>query len=359
MTNPDKIQHWIRPAIRELRPYHVPDSGGLIKLDAMENPYRWPEDLHGEWLGMLADITVNRYPDPQARAVQQKLRAVMDIPPAMELMLGNGSDELIQIIALALNAPGRVLLAPEPTFSMYRMIALATGMDFVGVPLRDDFSLDGRAMLQAIEQHQPAAVFLAYPNNPTGNLFDRTQVDAIIKASPGLVVLDEAYHAFAGDSYMPQLGGADNVLVMRTLSKMGLAGLRLGLLAGPPAWLREFEKVRLPYNINVLTQASVAFALDHVAVFNEQTRAICAGRSHMLDELQRIDGVRPYPSHANFILFRVPAGRADTIFEGLKRAGILLKNLHHAGSALADCLRVTVGTPEENTRFLSVLRGMV
>ena len=359
MTSIPKIQHWIRSEIRELAPYHVPDSSGLIKLDAMENPYRWPEDLHGEWLGMLADVTVNRYPDPQARTVQQKLRAVMKIPPAMDVMLGNGSDELIQIIALALSAPGRVLLAPEPTFSMYRMIALFTGMRFIGVPLGDDFSLDADAMLQAIKQHQPAVVFLAYPNNPTGNLFDRAQVDAIIQASPGLVVIDEAYHAFAGDSYMPQLGSADNLVVMRTLSKMGLAGLRLGLLAGPPAWLREFEKIRLPYNINVLTQASVAFALDHMDVFNAQTAAIRAGRESMMSELQRIDGVRTYPSHANFILFRVATGRADPIFEGLKRAGILIKNLHRASSPLADCLRVTIGTPEENARFVSALRTVM
>ena len=352
----EKIQHWIRPELRALTPYHVPDSGGMIKLDAMENPYRWPEDLHGEWLGMLADVTVNRYPDPQARVVQQKLRAVMHIPPAMDVMLGNGSDELIQIIALALSAPGRVLLAPEPTFAMYRMIALFTGMQFVGVPLRDDFSLDAPAMLQAIEKHQPAVVFLAYPNNPTGNLFNRAQVDAIIQASPGLVVIDEAYHAFAGDSYMAQLGSADNLVVMRTLSKMGLAGLRLGLLAGPPAWLREFEKVRLPYNINVLTQVSVAFALEHVEVFDAQTAAIRAAREQLMGELQRIDGVRTYPSRANFILFRVPSGRATPIFEGLKRDGILIKNLHRTASPLAECLRVTIGTPEENTRFVTSLR---
>ncbi len=359
MTNNAKIQHWIRAEIRALAPYHVPESSGLIKLDAMENPYLWPEDLHGEWLGRLADVTVNRYPDPQARVLQQKLRTVMKIPSGMDVMLGNGSDELIQIIALALSAAGRVLLAPEPTFSMYRMIALFTGMTFVGVPLRDDFSLDGRAMLHAIEQHQPAVVFLAYPNNPSGNLFERAQLDAIIKASPGVVVLDEAYHAFAGDSYMPQLGSADNLLVLRTLSKMGLAGLRLGLLAGPPAWLREFEKVRLPYNINVLTQVSVAFALEHVQVFDAQTAAICAGREQMMSELQRIDGVRPYPSRANFILFRVPPGRATPLFAGLKRAGILLKNLHRAASPLAECLRVTIGTPEENTRFLASLRALM
>jgi len=236
------------------------------------------------------------------------------------------------------------------------MIALFTGMQFVGVPLRDDFSLDAPAMLQAIEKHQPAVVFLAYPNNPTGNLFDRVQVDAIIQASPGLVVIDEAYHAFAGDSYMAQLGSADNLVVMRTLSKMGLAGLRLGLLAGPPAWLREFEKVRLPYNINVLTQVSVAFALEHVEVFDAQTAAIRAAREQLMGELQRIDGVRPYASRANFILFRVPSGRATPIFEGLKRAGILIKNLHRAASPLAECLRVTIGTPEENTRFVTSLR---
>lgn len=353
------IDRWIRPEIRALNAYHVPPASGMIKLDAMENPYPWPPELLQDWQAVLARAAINRYPDPQAQALQQKLRVAFDVPSGMDLLLGNGSDELIQMMAMAVSAPGRVILAPEPTFVMYRMIALATGMQFVGVPLRDDFSLDKPAMLRAIEQHQPALVFLSYPNNPTGNLFPRADIDAIIQSSSGLVIVDEAYHAFAQDSYLAQLGRAPNLLVMRTVSKMGLAGLRLGFLAGPPDWLREFDKVRLPYNINVLTQLSVEFALEHLDVFTAQTNAIRAARESLLQELQSIDGVQAFPSHANFILFRVSPDRATAVFEELKRHGVLIKNLHRGHSPLADCLRVTVGTPEENNAFIAALRQIM
>jgi histidinol-phosphate aminotransferase len=355
----DTAQRWIRPEIRALSAYHVPPARGLIKLDAMENPYPWPPELVQEWLQEMAQVTVNRYPDAQSQALKERLRAVMSVPASMDLILGNGSDELIQIIALALAGTDHVVLAPEPTFVMYRMIATFVGMRYVGVPLRDDFGLDLDAMLRAIDEHDPAVVFLAYPNNPTGNLFERAQVDQIIARSRGLVVIDEAYHAFADASYMSELGQADNVVVMRTVSKMGLAGLRLGLLAGPRAWLQEFEKLRLPYNINVLTQRSAEFALRHHGVFDAQTAIIRRERELLVEELRRVDGVLPYASQANFILFRVPSGRADAIFEGLKQQGVLIKNLHRDNTPLAGCLRVTVGTPEENRSFIQALRNTI
>ncbi len=355
----DRIARWIRPAVRALSAYHVPPASGLIKLDAMENPYPWPTELQREWLAQMPSVALNRYPDPQSTALKSQLRAVMAVPEAMPMVLGNGSDELIQLIAMAVSGPDRVMLAPEPTFVMYRMIAEFTGMRFVGVPLQEDFDLDRNAMLAAIDQHQPAVVFLAYPNNPTGNLFDRGTIDLIISRSPGLVVVDEAYHAFAGTTYMDQIGRQDNLVVMRTLSKMGLAGLRLGLMAGPASWMEEFEKIRLPYNINSLTQMSAEFALRHSAVFDEQTSEIRAQRGTLFDALKAMPGVRPFPSHANFILFRVPSGRGVAVFDGLKRRGILIKNLHRDGSPLADCLRVTVGTPAENQQFLAALRAEV
>jgi histidinol-phosphate aminotransferase len=278
----------------------------------------------------------------------------MAVPEGQEVLLGNGSDELIQMMAMTLAQPGRKVLAPEPSFVMYKMIATFTGMDYVGVPLADDFSLDLAAMLAAIEQHQPAIVFLAYPNNPTGNLFERVAVERIIKASPGLVVVDEAYHAFAGDSFMGELGRYDNLVVMRTVSKMGLAGLRLGLLAGPKAWLGEFDKTRLPYNINVLTQVSAEFALSHREVLDGQTQQICQDREALMAALTAMEGIEPFPSRANFILFRM--ANADAVFAALQEQGVLIKNLSGAGGALTGCLRVTVGTPEENTAFLAALK---
>jgi histidinol-phosphate aminotransferase len=281
----------------------------------------------------------------------------MQVPRAMAVLLGNGSDELIQMIVQTVAAPGRVILAPEPTFVMYRMIAQVLGLKFAGVPLTDDFALDIDAMLEAIDLHQPAVVFLAYPNNPTGNLFDAAAIRRIITEAPGLVVVDEAYAAFAADSFMGALGEFPNLLVLRTVSKMGLAGLRLGMLAGAPAWLAEIDKTRLPYNINVLTQLSAEFALEHHAVLDAQTAQIRADRTTLLAALKALPGLTVYPSAANFVLFRTPAGRATEIFNALRERHILIKNLSAAGGALADCLRVTVGTADENVAFLTALRA--
>ncbi len=353
------IEHWVRPEIRALSAYHVPEPGDCIKLDAMENPYQWPPELVTAWLERLRCVSLNRYPDPSAQRLQQALRTAMQVPAGMGLLLGNGSDELIQMIIQTLAAPGRVILAPEPTFVMYRLIAQVVGVKFAGVPLTADFQLDMDAMLEAIDLHQPAVVFLAYPNNPTGNLFDAAAVRRIIEEAPGLVVVDEAYAAFAADSFMGLLGKYSNLLVLRTVSKMGLAGLRLGLLVGSPAWLGEIDKTRLPYNINVLTQISAEFALEHREVLDAQTAQIRTDRAALLAALQALPGLTVYPSEANFILFRTPQGRADAIFAGLRERGILIKNLNGTGGALSDCLRVTVGTPGENDAFIRALRELL
>ncbi|KPK56051.1 MAG: histidinol-phosphate aminotransferase [Thiotrichales bacterium SG8_50] len=339
-------QAWIRPEIQALSAYHVPDAAGLIKLDAMENPYPWPAELVEAWLGELAHVPLNRYPDPSAARLQERLRDAMQIPPAMGLLLGNGSDELIQMMIMALAAPGRVVLAPEPTFVMYRMIAQIAGLRFVGVPLTSEFELDRPAMLEALEREQPAVVFLAYPNNPTGNLFDAADVATIVEMAPGLVVVDEAYHAFAQSSFVPELGRYSNLVVMRTLSKLGLAGLRLGLLAGPQPWLGQFDKVRLPYNIT----------MRHHDVLDRQTAAIRRDRDALSAALRELPSLRVYPSAANFILFRCGAGQAGRIHAELKQRGVLIKNLHGSAPALADCLRVTVGTAQENSAFIAALR---
>jgi histidinol-phosphate aminotransferase len=353
-----RVAQWIRPEIRALSAYHVPDAAGLIKLDAMENPYSWPDELIHDWLRTLAAVPLNRYPDPGAAALRRRLRAAFGVPEETGLLLGNGSDELIQMLAMAVAEPGRTILAPEPSFVMYRMIATFVGMEYVPVPLRAaDFGLDREAMLEAIGRHHPAIVFLAYPNNPTGNQFAEDDVRAVIEAAPGLVVVDEAYAAFADHSFLDELRRNDNLLVMRTVSKMGLAGLRLGLLAGAQRWIEQLDKIRLPYNINVLTQASAEFALQHKAVLDRQTAAIRRDRELLLEALRQLDGVQAFPSQANFILFRTPPGTADRLFVQLRADGVLIKNLSGAGGLLADCLRVTVGRPDENRAFLAALSG--
>lgn len=352
----NKIERLIRPEIRALKAYHVPDSTGLIKLDAMENPYALPEALKDEWLKRLREVPINRYPDPSAAKLRAQLKRTLDVPAGMDVLLGNGSDELIQLIAMAVARPGAVALAPTPTFVMYQMIASVAGMHFVGVPLKDDLALDVDALRDAIGEIQPAVIFLAYPNNPTGNLWDARAIEALLAETSGLVVVDEAYHAFAQQSFMDRLGKFDNLLVMRTLSKQGLAGLRLGILAGDPAWLAEFDKLRLPYNINSLTQASAVFALEHKAVLDEQAAQLRVGREVLAQALGAMPGLRVWPSAANFILFRCDRKPADEVFAALKARGVLIKNLSGAGGVLANCLRVTVGTPQENAAFLSALR---
>jgi histidinol-phosphate aminotransferase len=351
---PDQL---IRQEILALSAYHVPPAEGMIKLDAMENPYRLPPSLQEEITQITTDAQINRYPDPNTTALKKTLRASLLIPNEMEIMLGNGSDEIIQIIMLAVAKPGAKILTVEPGFAMFKIIATYTNMEYIGVPLQSDFSLNLDVMLAAIQQHQPAILFLAYPNNPSGNLFDEAALDAIIQASPGLVVIDEAYHPFAGKSFVDKLTDHPNLLVMRTLSKLGLAGLRLGLLAGRPDWLHHMEKIRLPYNINIITQLVAEKIMQHYDVLQSQAFIIKQSRTKLKIFLENLAGVEPYSSDANFILFRL--NNASQIFKQLQQRGILIKNLDNSHPLLKNCLRVTVGTPEENNFFCSTLQDLL
>jgi histidinol-phosphate aminotransferase len=346
-------ENLLRPEVLALHAYHVPPASGMIKLDAMENPYLLPQTLRDDIARLVADAEINRYPDAGAHQLKASIAQVTRLPSGMDVLLGNGSDEIIQLLALAVAKPGAVLLSVEPSFVMYKMIATFVGMKYVGVPLDKDFSLDLKATLEAIEQEQPALVFLAYPNNPTGNLFSAFAIKQIIQAAPGLVVVDEAYYAFASDSFIPHLAQYNNLLVMRTFSKLGMAGLRLGFLAGSSAWLSQLEKLRLPYNVGVLPQLVAAKLLAHHDVLLTQAGRIKQERARLLASLNAIVGVKTYSSEANFILFRV--AKATRIFEGLKQRGVLIKNLSGGHPALTDCLRVTVGTPDESQKFVAAL----
>ena len=350
------MSNLIREEIQALSAYHVPPAEDLIKLDAMENPYPLPDEIQSLWLAVLAKAEINRYPDPAAQKLSKKIKQVMCVAEKQRIILGNGSDELIQIMAMAVAKPGRSILAPEPSFVMYKMIATFVGMNYIGVPLNDDFSLDIEVMLSAIKTHQPSLIFLAYPNNPSGNCFNESEIESILNTAEGLVVLDEAYHPFSNHSFMPRLGEFENLLVMRTVSKMGMAGLRLGMLAGAEKWITEFDKIRLPYNINVLTQLSVEFALEHNDVFEQQAQLICQQREVLLVALAAMDNIQVYPSQANFILIRLLSADANDVFECLKKQGILIKNLHPAGALLQQCLRLTVGTPAQNEACLAALK---
>lgn len=359
MSLQDKINRLVRPGIRALSAYHVPPPGNMVKLDAMENPWPWPSELRAAWLDALGTVALNRYPDPAAAPLKTSLRTAMAVPDGAEVILGNGSDELIQMIVQTVAEPGRVIMAPEPTFVMYRQIAAVCGLEFAGVPLGADFSLDRTCMLAVLKERQPAVTFLAYPNNPTGNLFAADAIRELLAVAEGLVVVDEAYAPFTDASFMAGLKQHENLLVLRTVSKLGLAGLRLGLLAGGPAWLEQIEKTRLPYNIGTLNQLTGEFALQHKSVFDAQAQMIRTARSELADGLRALEQLTVYPSEANFILFRTPAGCADALFAGLRDAGILIKNLHGSAADLHDCLRVTVGQPDENHAFLAALESLL
>ena len=356
----EKIIHLIRPDVQTMQVNHVPPSRGMIKMDARENPYTWPAYLRGEWLEEMQGVALNRYPDPESTDLKARLRQVYDIPHGMELMLGNGSDELIQIISLAMRGNGSKVLAAEPTFSRFQMISSYAGMDFVGVPLnKEDFSLDIPAMLAAIEEHQPAVTYIASPNNPTGNTYSECEIAQLLNATHGLVVVDESYFGFSGESMMALLESFSNLLVMRSLSKMGLAGLRLGYLVGSPRWINQINNLRLPFNINILTQFTAEFALNYFDVFEEQIEQIRRDRIWVAESISRIKGVEVFPSETNFILFRVAEGRANAVDAALKQKGILLRNLSDESPLLRDCLRVTIGKPSENVAFISALTSSV
>jgi histidinol-phosphate aminotransferase len=346
-VNPER---WVRPEVLAMSAYHVPEARGMVKLDAMENPYALPEELRRRLAERLAQVDLNRYPEPNPRALRELIARTMRVPAGMEVLLGNGSDDLIQIVALALARPGAAMMFPSPTFVMYSVNATLTGMRAVAVPLREDFSLDREAFIARLADVRPAVVFLAYPNNPTGVLYPPADVEAIVRAAEGLVVVDEAYHAFAGASFLPRLAEFPNLVVLRTLSKVGLAGLRLGYLAGAPQWLEQFNKVRQVYNVNVLTEAAALFVLEHLDLLDAQAARIRADRAELARGLASL-GVTVFPSSANFVLVRV-ADAART-FEALRRQGVLVKNLH---PGVAGCLRITVGTPDENRILLSAMK---
>ncbi len=348
---------WVREEILALKAYAVAPAEGMIKLDAMENPYRLPGPLRQAVGELIADAAINRYPDPAAPALKARLRQTMGIPETAGLVIGNGSDELITLAAQALARPGAVMLAPEPTFAMYRMNAVLSRMRFVGVSLRSDFTIDPDAVLAAIETHQPALVFVAYPNNPTGNLFPEDAVERIVAATPGLAVVDEAYQPFAQRSFMPRLDDFPNLVVMRTVSKLGLAGVRLGYAAGRPEWIAELDKVRPPYNVSVLTQVVAERVLAHADVLEAQARAIREERGRLHQALARLPGVTVFPSAANFLLVRVPD--APGAFAGLRSRRVLVRSFHGSHPLLEHCLRVTVGTPEENQTLLAALRASI
>lgn len=354
----DRMAGLLRPDVQGLHAYAVQPSAGLVKLDTMENPFGLPAELRRALGERLAEVALNRYPAERNDDLKRALADHARMPEGCELMLGNGSDELISLLTLALDVPGNVVMAPLPGFVMYEMSARLQGVRFVGVPTTADFELDLPAMLAAIEQHQPALIWLAYPNNPTANLWDPAAIERIIEAAPGLVVMDEAYQPFAQRDSMPWLQAHEHVLIMRTMSKFGLAGVRIGYLMGRSALVRELDKLRPPFNVSVLNAEAALFALEHADEYARQADVIRHERSRVMGALARHAGVRVFDSQANMVLVRLPEGCDPArVFAGIRARQVLIKNVSGLHPLLAGCLRITVGTPEENTLLLAAFEA--
>lgn len=340
----------IRSEIKALAAYHVQESSGLIKLDAMENPYPLPDNLRTDLGKYLAGVAINRYPDADMLQLRQKIAERDGVKPE-QVLIGNGSDEIIQMLLLAAEAGACVM--PTPTFVMYDLISRWLKRPVAPVPLNADFSLDANKFLQVCAREKASIAFLACPNNPTGNMWPEETIRQIAESFRGILVIDEAYMPFAERNHTSLVGR--NVLVLRTFSKFGWAGLRLGYLLGDAQLVAQLNKVRLPYNINSLTQAAAEFLLDHTAVFEKQAADIRAERERVMDALSGIgDRVEIFPSQANFVLIRVK--EAGKVFDAMKAKGVLIKNLHSANGLLANCLRITIGTPAENDACLAALK---
>lgn len=368
------IARRIRQDVQSMHAYAIQDSQGMVKLDAMENPFPLPAELQVELGKRLGALALNRYPDGRVNDLRRALGDYVDLPAGYDVMLGNGSDELISLLAMACDrpvAPGEArpaILAPVPGFVIYAMSAALQGLDFIGVPLTSEFELDVPAMVQAIETRQPAIVYLAYPNNPTANLWRRQDMEQVIAAAAragSIVAVDEAYQPFSSHSWLDEIRARPqdhgHVLLMRTLSKFGLAGVRLGYLVGPAALVAEVDKVRPPYNVSVLNYECALFALEHQEVFAAQALEIRAQRAMLLEAFGAMPDVRAFPSDANMVLVRFEgeADRAQKVFDGLKTRGILVKNVSKMHPLLANCLRVTVGTAEENRAMLAALQEIL
>ena len=344
----------LRSDIRAMPAYHVQPSSGMVKLDVMENPYRLPPELQARLGERLGQVAINRYPAERTMELGWALARHAGMPEHCAVTLGNGSDEIITMLSMAISKPGAVVLAPSPSFVMYELSSRYQHLRFESVPLTADFELDEPAMLAAIEKHQPAAIYLAYPNNPTGGLWDWATIERIVQAAPGLVIVDEAYQPFASRNAMSLLDAHPHVLVMRTMSKFGLAGVRIGYLMGEKSLIHEIDKLRPPFNVGVLNAEAALFALEYAEVYATQAAELRAQREFVAAELAACAGVQVFPSQGNMLLLRVPD--ANVTFKRMREHGVLIKNVSAGHALLANCLRITIGTPDENRAMLAAFK---
>lgn len=342
------VRNLVRPNIRSLRAYDAKDIPCKVKLDANESPYAYdPKEI----VRLAIKIKTNRYPDPQARELKKVIGKRFGVATE-NILQGNGSDELIYYLITTFGGP---VLYPVPTFSMYGIISQALGERGIAIPLDKKFDIDLGKTMNAIRKDRPKLIFLSSPNNPTGNCFSAEKIMKIINFSRGIVIVDEAYQPFSSvRGFLPLLKDYENLVIMRTLSKIGMAALRLGFLIADAGIIKEVSKVRLPFNVNSISQSIAIEALMDKQRLNASIRTIISERDRLFEEMEKIKGIRPFPSEANFILFKVK--NPDSVYNSLLKKGVLVRNLN---DGVRGCLRVTVGTPEENKVFLKELRKVL
>ncbi|MBI5750209.1 MAG: histidinol-phosphate transaminase [Nitrospinae bacterium] len=355
------ITNLVKKDVRELKPYQVESIQCRIKLDAMENPYPMPESLMRKVMEGVSRVEINRYPDPSASRLKSIISAQTGIS-LDSIIIGNGSDELIQMILTIFGEEGDKVLFPAPTFSMYDIISKSLSLETEAVPLREDWELPLDKFLHEIERIKPKVIFISYPNNPTGNCFDRESILKILQKAKGIVVIDEAYYDFSRKTFLPYLKEFKNLIIIRTLSKIGMAGLRIGYLMADKEICRELNKVRLPYNSNSVSQEIASIILENRIEIQKQIEAIILERDRLTERLKEIKGIKPFFSETNFVLFKLVVSEANLkvrdgkdMFLRLANSGILVRNFG-SDSYLKDCLRVTVGTHEEDNKFLDVIQ---
>ncbi len=350
----DFIRNWLRPEIYNLAKYSVPDTDGYIRLDAMENPYSLPEEIKKEWFEYLNSVDINRYPKSVNTKLELIIKGLMNIDDNLEVILGNGSDELIQLLALACDCDDTIL-AFEPSFVMYEMIAKFSKLNYKTVKLNNDFAIDKAKTIKVIDATNPKIIFISYPNNPTGNLFDyQTIIDIIKYAKNTLVVIDEAYYAYTDNNFINEVNHYPNLVVLRTISKIGFAGLRLGILIADRETKEQLDKIRLPYNISSLTQLSAEFLLDKKQLISLQAQNIKQNRDKLIQDLKQISSLTVFASEANFILFKTKDNAWD-LWQFLQKNKVLIKTFKN-NKNLENCLRVSIGNDYENKIFIDLMR---
>ncbi|MFQ5451902.1 MAG: histidinol-phosphate transaminase [Nitrospinaceae bacterium] len=351
MSTVDLIQ-LVREKIKTLKSYQVENIDCEIKLHANESPYPPPEELLRDFQESVREFQLNRYPDPDCQTLKKTISRMIQVPPD-HLVIGNGSDELIQLIMQVFCNEGDKILFPDPTFAMYSIIAKGLGLTPVPVPLNGRWDVNSGCILETLEGAPPRVVFISYPNNPTGNCYSEDEIRKVIEGFQGIVVLDEAYFNFSGKTFIKDLRKHNNLVILRSLSKIGLAGLRVGYGVADPVIIEQVNKVRLPYNSNTLSQAFAARLLENFSPVQKQIDTLTKERDRLLQALAEIKFVTVFPSDSNFILFRLEK-EGGRIFRNLMENGILVRNLS-SHPRLENCLRVTVGTREENDLFLTKL----